>query len=436
MNKTFAIIRREFTERVRTKAFLLSTFGLPIFMIVLMVLPVLMMRGSDRTLRVAVVDATDGGTTGVGVRIVEALERRTIKKGELPKYDIAHVIPGMRTTEAVRDSLIALTSGDGPGRLDGVLVLPAGTLLDGTTEYYGTNVGSMDAMGELQGVISGVVTSSRLEAAGVDGSVVARAMRDASMRTVKVSDGVVTGESGAASFLLAYVMGFLLYIAIILFGQQTMLSVIEEKNSRIMEILASSLRPFQMLMGKVLGVGAVGILQMAIWGGTVFLLGKNRGTIGGLFGLPADAMAAMPIPTIPTDLFVVFLLYFALGFLVYGALFAAVGAMVNSTQEAQQAATGVTMLIIVGFFGTFAVIKDPTSGLGAILSLIPFTAPFVMPVRWSMASVPVLQLAMSLAVMVLGLMAVVWLAAKIYRTGILMYGKKPSLGEVFRWIRA
>jgi ABC-2 type transport system permease protein len=436
VNKTFAIIRREFTERVRTKAFLLSTFGLPIFMVILLVLPVVMMRGSDRTLHVAVVDATDGGSTGVGARIVESLERRTIKKGELPKYKVEHVIPGMRTIEVVRDSLIAQTKGEGPGRLDGVLVLPAGTLLDGTTEYYGTNVGSMEGMAELQGIITGVVTSSRLEAAGVDGSVVSRAMRQASMRTVKVSDGVVTGESGAASFLLAYIMGFLLYIAIILFGQQTMLSVIEEKNSRIMEILASSLRPFQMLMGKVLGVGAVGILQMGIWGGTVFLLGKNRGAIAGLFGLPADAMAAMPIPTIPTDLLVVFLLYFALGFLVYGALFAAVGAMVNSTQEAQQAATGVTMLIVVGFFGTFAVIKDPTSGLGAILSLIPFTAPFVMPVRWSMASVPLPQLAMSLAVMVLGLMAVVWLAAKIYRTGILMYGKKPSLGEVFRWIRA
>lgn len=436
MNKTFAIIRREFTERVRTKAFLLSTFGLPVFMVILLVLPVVMMRGSDRTLHVAVVDATEGGQTGVGTRIVEALERRTIKKGELPKYKVEHVIPGMRSLDAVRDSLIAQTTGEGPERLDGVLVLPAGTLLDGSTEYFGTNVGSMEAMGELQGTISGIVTSSRLEAAGVDGSVVARAMRQASMRTVKVSDGEVTGESGAASFLLAYVMGFLLYIAIILFGQQTMLSVIEEKNSRIMEILASSLRPFQMLMGKVLGVGAVGILQMGIWGGTIFLLGKNRGAIGSLFGLPADAMAAMPIPTIPTDLLVVFLLYFALGFLVYGALFAAVGAMVNSTQEAQQAATGVTMLIVVGFFGTFAVIKDPTSGLGAILSLIPFTAPFVMPVRWSMASVPLPQLAMSLAVMVVGLMAVVWLAAKIYRTGILMYGKKPSLGEVFRWIRA
>jgi ABC-2 type transport system permease protein len=215
-----------------------------------------------------------------------------------------------------------------------------------------------------------------------------------------------------------------------------MLSVIEEKNSRIMEILASSLRPFQMLMGKVLGVGAVGILQMGIWGGTIYLLGQNRDRIASLFNLPADAMAQLPIPTLPTDLLIVFMVYFALGFLVFGALYAAVGAMVNSTQEAQQAATGVTMLIMVGFFGMFAVIKDPNGSVGSVMSLIPFTAPFVMPVRWSMSSVPITDLALSLAAMVVGLLLVVWLAGKIYRTGILMYGKKPSLREVFRWIRS
>jgi ABC-2 type transport system permease protein len=110
--------------------------------------------------------------------------------------------------------------------------------------------------------------------------------------------------------------------------------------------------------------------------------------------------------------------------------------MVNSTQEAQQAATGVTMLIMVGFFGMFAVIKDPNGSVGSVMSLIPFTAPFVMPVRWSMSSVPITDLALSLAAMVVGLLLVVWLAGKIYRTGILMYGKKPSLREVFRWIRS
>jgi ABC-2 type transport system permease protein len=147
-------------------------------------------------------------------------------------------------------------------------------------------------------------------------------------------------------------------------------------------------------------------------------------------------MAQLPIPTLPTDLLIVFMVYFALGFLVFGALYAAVGAMVNSTQEAQQAATGVTMLIMVGFFGMFAVIKDPNGSVGSVMSLIPFTAPFVMPVRWSMSSVPITDLALSLAAMVVGLLLVVWLAGKIYRTGILMYGKKPSLREVFRWIRS
>ncbi len=435
MKKVFAIIRREFIERVRTKAFLLSTFGLPVLMVLMMVLPVLMMRGSDRTIRLVVVDATGEGDAGVGTRIITALERPTIQKGEAPKYVVDRVVP-VESVAASRDSLIGETSGEAADRLDGVLVLPAGTLVDGATEYYGTNVGSLETMSELERLVSGVVVSTRLEQSGVDPGVLARAMRQASMRTNKVSDGEVTGESGVASFFLAYVMGFMLYIAVLIFGQQTMMSVIEEKNSRIMEILASSLRPFQMLMGKVLGVGAVGILQMGIWGGTIYLLGQNRGQIARLFNLPADAMTQLPIPSVPTDLLVVFLLYFALGFLVFGALYAAVGAMVNSTQEAQQAATGVTMLIMVGFFGMFAVIKDPNGSVASVLSLIPFTAPFVMPVRWSMASVPLSQLALSLASMVAGLLVVVWVAGKIYRTGILMYGKKPSLREVFRWIRA
>lgn len=434
MNKVFAVIRREFIERVRTKAFLLSTFGLPVFMVAIMVLPIMMMSGTDRTIRIAVVDATGDGEGGVGARIVAGLERPTIKKGELPKYAVVRVVPA-GAVEGTRDSLIRETGGETPDRFDGVLVLPAGTLVDGATEYYGTNVGSLETMGDLQRLVSGVVVSTRLEQAGVDPAVLTRAMQQASMRTAKVADGKMTGESGTASFFLAYVMGFILYIAVLLFGQQTMLSVIEEKNSRIMEILASSLRPFQMLMGKVLGVGAVGILQMGIWGGTIYLLGQKRELIAGLFNLPADAMAQLPIPSVPTDLLVVFMLYFALGFLIFGALYAAVGAMVNSTQEAQQAATGVTVLIMVGFFGMLAVIKDPNGSLGSLLSLIPFTAPFVMPVRWSMAAVPLSELALSLASMVAGLMLVVWVAGKIYRTGILMYGKKPSLREVFRWVR-
>jgi len=432
VNKIFAVIRREFIERVRTKAFILATLGLPLLMVFAMVVPAMMMKGTDRTTRVAVIDATSDGT---GAAIVAALQKPTFKDGTRPKYAIEHVQRGGDVTPA-RDSLLLRTSREVAEPLDGVLILPENTLAAGQVDYFGTNVSSFETMGELRRAVSSVVVGTRLERAGVDAGVVAAATRPADMNTIKVSDGKPTGESGEASFLLAYVMGFLLYISVVLFGQQTMMSVIEEKTSRIMEILASSLRPFQMLLGKVLGVGAVGLLQMGIWVGTVYMVGQNRTVLAGLLKVPVETMQAMPIPSIPTDLLVVFLTYFGLGFLLFGALFAAVGSMVNSTQEAQQAISGVIMVIMVGFFGVFAVIKDPSGGLGTTLSLIPFTAPFVMPVRWSMSSVPLPQLALSLVIMVASLLGVVWVAGRIYRTGILMYGKKPTLREVFRWVRA
>lgn len=432
MNKIFAVIRREFVERVRTKAFILSTFGLPILMVFVMVVPVLMMKGTDRTTRIAVIDAT---TDSVGGRIIAGLERPTFRGGTMPKYAVEHVTASGDVV-ALRDSLLKRTVREAAEPLDGVMILPADALAAGQAEYFGTNVGSLESMGDLQRILSSTIVGTRLERAGVDAGLVTAAMRPASLKSTKVSKGVATGESGEASFLLAYIMGFMLYISVVLFGQQTMMSVIEEKTSRIMEILASSLRPFEMLMGKVLGVGSVGLLQMSIWGGTIFLVGQNRAVLAGVFGVPVETMQQMPLPTIPTELLIVFLTYFTLGFLLFGALFAAVGSMVNSTQEAQQAVSGVVMLIMVGFFGVFAVIKDPSGGLGTILSMIPFTAPFVMPVRWSMAAVPLVELAISLAVMIGGLLAVVWLAGRIYRTGILMYGKKPSLRELWRWVRA
>jgi ABC-2 type transport system permease protein len=288
----------------------------------------------------------------------------------------------------------------------------------------------------LQSVVSNALAGVRLGKSGVDAALVRQAMKPAHMDTTKVSDGKVTGQSGAESFMIAYFMGFILYIAILIYGQQTMTSVIEEKTSRIMEVLASSLTPFQMLLGKVLGVGLTGLTQMAIWGGTVFLISSQRTHLAGIFGMSVDATQSFPIPSMAPGLLLVFLLYFTLGFLLYGALYAAIGAMCNTIQETQQYAIFVTMFIIVGFFAVFALIKDPTGQLGVTMSYIPFFAPFTMPVRYSLTSVPPLELAMSLALMLATLLACVWLAARIYRTGILMYGKKPSWGELWRWIRA
>ncbi len=438
MKKIFAVVRREFVERVRTKAFVISTVLLPVFMVAVVLLPALMMSGGDRTSRVAVVDASG---TGLGQPVRHALEAERIgsKPDAKPRYAV-EVFPATTDTLAkVRDDLIGETgfsSKKHKGGWNGVLVLTVDTLSSGKLSYYGGNVGSLESMAKLQRSVSSALAGVRLGKSGVDEALVKQAMKPAKMDTTKVTDGKQTGQSGTESYLIAYFMGFILYIAILIYGQQTMTSVIEEKTSRIMEVLTSSLTPFQMLLGKVLGVGSAGLTQMAIWGGTVLLLSSQRMPLAGMFGMSADAAQAFPIPSMPPDLLVVFLLYFALGFMLFGALYAAIGAMCNTIQETQQYATFVTLFILVGFFAVFALIKDPTGSLGVTMSYIPFFAPFTMPVRWSLSSVPPMELALSLTLMVLALLACVWLAARIYRTGILMYGKKPSWGELWRWIRA
>jgi ABC-2 type transport system permease protein len=436
VNKTLAVIRRELVARVRTRAFLISTLILPILMVFVAVVPALMMRGGNRTMRIAVVDGT---TDSLGSHIESALagERVSRDPAALPRYTLQR-FAGVGRVAALRDSLVAFTGVKRdryPESYDGVLVITDSTLISGKADYLGTNTSSLESMGQLEGTISKVLAQTRLAQSGLDPELVASAIRPANLNATKVSDGKATGQSGIASFAIAYFMAFLLYLSVVLYGQQTMTSVIEEKTSRIMEVLASSMRPFQMLLGKVLGVGLTGLLQMAIWGGTYYLVTSQRGLLAGMFGMSADAMQALPIPVMPTDLLIVFLLYFMLGFLLFGALYAAIGSICNTVQETQQYAVAVTMVLMLGFFSAFAVMKDPTGGLAVTLSFVPFVSQLVMPVRWSLAAVSPVELAGSLALGIAALLGVTWLAGRIYRTGILMYGKKPTFGEVFRWIR-
>jgi ABC-2 type transport system permease protein len=438
VNKIFAVIRREFVARVRTKAFIISTVLFPFLMIFFTVMPALMMTGGTRSHRIAIVDATSDST---GVRVEQGLARQTLTRdgAEAARYLLTRIPVTAGRAEAVRDSMIGLTgfSRDAlPDGYDGVLVITDAAMTEGKVSYYGSNVGSIETMARLEGAVSGVVRSARLEREGVDPAVLQRAMIPMDLTTAKVSDGETTGESGEAAFFLAYIMGFVLYMALMIYGQQTALSVIEEKGSRIMEVLASSLKPFQMLMGKVVGVGAVGLLQLGIYAVVGYLLSTQRGTIAGWFGVDASVVQSITVPQFPPDLLAVFLAYFVLGFLLYGALFAAIGSMVNSMQEMQSFMMPITMVMVFGFFGVFAAIRDPNAGLAVALSFVPFFAPMIMPVRWSMASVPMGELLFSLGLLVLGLIAFTWVAGRIYRTGILMYGKKPGVREIFRWIRA
>lgn len=436
MNRVIAVIRREFVERVRTKAFIISTILLPVLIISFSVIPMLLLRGGDRTMRLALVD---GSASGVGKLIASQLKSESLDSphAKTPRYDVS-LFPADNNIDGVRGRLVARTgfSDESPSNSwDGVLVVTDASISDGKVDYFGSNVGSIESMSKLEQSLGRILTAARLSSSGVSENAIEQAFMPTRLETIKVSEGKLTGQSGAAAFMIAYFMGFMLYLSIMLYGQQTMTSVVEEKTSRIMEVLVSSLTPFQMLLGKVIGVGMAGLLQMAIWGSTVFVLTSQRMRIAELFNVSPDALQSFPIPAMQPELLFVFLLYFALGFLLYGALYAAIGAICNTVQETQQYAVMVTLLIMIGFVSIFVAIKNPTGGLGEVLSFVPFFSPFLMPVRSSLTAVPIGQLCASLVIMCVALLAVIWIAARIYRTGILMYGKKPSWAELLRWLR-
>lgn len=435
MDKVWAVIRREFISRVRSRAFVVSTILGPLLMGALFAMPILLEKRQTAPKHIVVLDAA-GGDFGHQVAEKLRLEMRDTVTHTMPRYRVDHVTTEGRVTE-VRDSLVALTGLQkaGPEGLDGLLVLTDSTISAGQMRYYGANVGSPNDMSALRATVRPLVMGARLERAGVDPNVVDAAQGNVELTTERVTQGKLTGQSGSASFLLAYVMSFMLYLALLLYGMQVMSSVVEEKSSRIVEVLVSSLTPFQLLLGKVIGVASVALVQLGIWAGTAMVLTTYRLQLAGAFGASPKSVSDLPIPTVSPMMLVVFLSFFVLGFFFYSAMYAAVGSMCNSHQEAQQSQTPVTLFVAAGLMLMFSLLSEPNGTMAHALSLVPFFAPFVTPVRYSLSPLPWTELLMSVVAMVAGLVVVVWIAARIYRVGILSYGKKPKLSEVARWVR-
>jgi ABC-2 type transport system permease protein len=283
-------------------------------------------------------------------------------------------------------------------------------------------------------VIGEMVNATRLEREGVNPALVAKARIGIDLDSKKVAGGKSTGESAGQSFSLAYFMGIILYMSILLYGINVMSSVLEEKTTKIVEVLVSSLRPFQLLLGKVLGVGAVSIFQFLIWGVSTRLILSQRRHLPGGGATDAGGLFQMPHVTVSTG--VVFGLYFLGGFLLYSAMFSAVGAMSSNEQEARQAQQPVVMLLVASFISMFAMLNDPGSTLSVTLSMIPFSAPIAMPVRWAAGNLPIGEVAISLGILAVSILGVTWVASRIYRVGILMTGKRPNIKELIRWVRA
>jgi len=441
VNKILAVIRREFIERVRTKSFLLGTFLLPLMIGLFGYLPHLLLTRETNTRGVVVINAVEGDAADrVAEGVVKALLASRVGEGELARSRFTvTLLPADGRMEELRDSIIrTIGRRQGPpGAPDGVLILTEASVTEGKVSYLGSNVTSIGDMKVLGGVLGPVLSEERLLRANADSAILRASMIKLVLDANKVTEGRLTGQDTESSFALAYGVSLIMYITLLLYGIQVMTAVVEEKSNRIVEVLISSLTPFQLLLGKIIGVGAVGLVQLGIWGASSFYLTSMFGSrASGMENLAAEGTArSFTMPEVPVELVGVVLLFFLLGFFLYSALYAAIGSMCTTTQEAQQANTPVTMMIAVGMISIFGLINEPSGTMARVMTFIPFFTPIVMPVRYAIAPMGALEVLLAALDVVLSLLAVTWLAGRIYRVGILSYGKKPSVKELWGWVR-
>ncbi|HEX9581991.1 MAG TPA: ABC transporter permease [Gemmatimonadales bacterium] len=422
MRKMWVVIRREFVERVRTKWFIISTVLGPLLMVAFVAVPLIMARKGAQERVIGVIDAT---STEFGRRLAASLDRAPPIKASWLPTPVAEI-------EQAADSLAVLI---GAKVVDGFMIVSDEAVDDGKLEYRGSNVSSPRDMQILSTLVEEAVFTERLGRAGVDAALVRQAKIPLQLRTLKVAGARTTASSGEGSFILAYVIWLLLYMGILLYGVNVMGSVVEEKTSRIVEVLISSLKPFQLLAGKIIGVGGVGLFQFAIWGLCGAVLIDRRELVFRLLGESVPGGSTAAFPEVPLATVAVFLLYFLLGYFLYAAMFAAVGAMTSSEAEARQAANFVVMLLVLPSVLMIGILNDPDGTMAIALSIVPFTSPIAMPVRWAAAEVPATEIMSSLGALAAALLAVTWVASRIYRVGILAYGKRPGLRDLVRWVR-
>jgi len=424
MHKLLMVIRREYLDRVRKKSFWLGTLLFPLLMVGLIFFQVLLADvETGKQKKVALVDAT-GKLLDT---FQDKLADEKLKDGK-PAFPVEPV-PIEGDLEATRRSLEPRVNS---GEL--FAILTAGNDVDaaGNFRLYARSVGNIDAQRTLQRAMRDAVIGLRLERSNLslEREKLETLLAPIELESFQVAAG---GEARKKGFREAYFGTFtfvmILYMALLLYGVAVMRGILEEKSNRIMEVLLGSLSPHQLMTGKILGIGLVGLTQMAIYAVTA---GLARLYIA---ASPLAAQWSGAVDTVSPLRMLYFLVFFVLGYFLYTSLFAAVGAVCNSEQEAQNLQTPVVMCLVVPMVATFFFVANPDSTAAVIVSLIPLFAPMVMFMRISVLTPPFWQIALSIVL----LLGSIWLlfrgVARIFRIGVLMYGKRPTVPEILRWAR-
>ena len=412
-----AIIKREYLTRVKSKGFFIGTILSPLLMMGFAVMPYFLARSSGpEKYNITVLD--QNGDAALVDRIRALLESRRTRG---PKYDLVREsIDSEQQLEARRQALAADIEAK---RIDGYLILPPDLLNREEVVCYAKNASNFGNRSRLAEAINRAVSETRISKAGLKPEDVRDLTRTVDLRMLNER-----GESDSGKVMLGMVLLMILYITILVYGVTVMRGVMEEKQSRIIEVLLASVKPFDLMLGKVVGIGMVGLTQYLVWAasGIFFSL---------LMAGPALVTGGFSVPRISVSLMIFFVVYYLLGYFLYATLYAMVGAIVSSEDDGNQLQMPISMTFAASLVLAMTVVQNPGGKTATILSLFPYFGPALMFLRIAFNAAPAWQIALSIALMILTILFSVWLAARIYRVGVLMYGKRPTLPELARWLR-
>jgi ABC-2 type transport system permease protein len=422
MRKLWLIWKREYLTRVRTKTFVVSTVLLPVLFVGIVGVSILLAgRQQGRTPRIAIADWT--GSLAPAIRA----HLQPKKPGSKPVCQVTKTLEGPSLGKDVESELRAEVR---QGNMEGFLMIPSNALDGGSAEFHTRNTGDFALTNSIHQAVNEAVVEDRLAQRGIQVKDFNEITRDVNVKLVRVTAAGESEEKGQ-TYIAAVIMAAVLYTTLLMYGVFTMRSVLEEKTTRVMEILVSSARPSQILAGKILALASVAFTQYLIWALSAALFTAYTRV---LLARVSPAVKMPPIE-IPTSTLAFLAVFFLTGYLLYASMYAAVGSLVSSEEDAQQLQWPVTLPLVISVILFNVIIQNPNSNLSVGLSMVPFFSPVLMVFRIALQTPPLWQILLSLAILATTAAGIVYGSAKIYRVGILMYGKRPSLVEVFRWLR-
>jgi ABC-2 type transport system permease protein len=424
MNKIGIVIKREYFTRVRSKAFIIGTILSPLLLMGLIILPSLLAAKSGGERHIFVFDQSGDPALyeGIKSRLDSSSSTFDSKRqfGNM-RFSLERIV--VLPEQNIKDLADTYNERVEKNSNEAYLMLKKGILDNPEPEYVAKNPGDL-AVENIERAISAEITDRRLSQAKLSKEEIDKFTKSVDLKTTNPKG---EEEKGVPRFVIGLVMLFFIYMTTLFYGIFVMRGVIEEKQSRIVEVLISSIKPFELMMGKLIGIGMVGLTQYLIW--ILCAVGLS------VFGVSMFASQGVTMPHIPISWLIYFVIFFILGYFLFATLYAMVGAMVSSEEDAQQAQMPVTLLVVLPMLLFGMVMANPDSTVSTVLSMVPFFAPTLMMMRVAMINPPMYQVIGAMVGMVITIIAVVWLVAKIYRVGILMYGKRPSIAELGKWIR-